>query len=142
YAYYMVSDNIRGPYTPENKMLITPGSYEDYAHITQTGFLVNVKGTEQETVIYCGDRWADFAGNGLGYNQWVPLSFDGETPYFNSLNSWNLNEGTGEWSVAKDNNFVKNGSFEADRKKIPSPVKPIQEQLMGWHSKVMQGNVI
>lgn len=142
YAYYMVSDNIRGPYTPENKMLITPGSYEDYAHITQTGFLVNVQGTEKETVIYCGDRWADFAGNGLGYNQWIPLSFDGKTPYFNSLNSWNLNEASGEWSVAKDNNFVKNGSFEADRKKIPSPVKPIQEQLMGWHSKVMQGNVI
>lgn len=142
YAYYMVSDDIRGPYTPENKMLITPGSYEDYAHITQTGFLVNVNGTEKETVIYCGDRWADFAGNGLGYNQWVPLSFDGDSPYFNSLNSWNLNETTGEWSVARDNNFVKNASFEADRKAIPSSVKPIQEQLLGWHSKVMQGNVI
>lgn len=31
--------------------------------------------------IYCGDRWANFAGNGLGYNQWYPLSFDGNTPY-------------------------------------------------------------
>ena len=142
YAYYMVADDIRGPYTPENKMLITPGSYEDYAHITQTGFLVNVNGSKKETVIYCGDRWADFAGNGLGYNQWIPLSFDGETPYFNSLNSWNLNETTGEWSVAKDNNYVKNASFEADRKAIPSPVKPIQEQLLGWYSKVMQGNVV
>lgn len=142
YAYYLVADKIEGPYTPENKMLITPGSYEDYAHITQTGFFVNVKGTEKETVIYCGDRWADFAGNGLGYNQWCPISFDGETPYFNSLNSWNFNETTGEWQVADDNNFVKNPSFEADRKKIPSPVKPIQEQLLGWYSKVEQGNVI
>ena len=142
YAYYLVADNIEGPYTPENKMLITPGSYDDYAHITQTGFFVNVVGSEKETVVYCGDRWADFAGNGLGYNQWVPLSFEGETPYFNSLNSWNLNEATGEWNVADDNNYVKNASFEADRKQIPSPVKPIQEQLMGWYSKVKQGNVI
>lgn len=142
YAYYLVADNIEGPYKPENKMLITPGSYEDYAHITQTGFFVNVKGSKQETVIYCGDRWANFAGNGLGYNQWCPLSFEGDTPYFNSLNSWNFNESTGEWNVADDNNFVKNGSFEADRRKIPSPVKPIKEQLLGWHSKVLQGNVI
>ncbi|AVR45584.1 beta-xylosidase [Christiangramia fulva] len=142
YAYYMVSEDIRGPYSPKNKMLITPGSYEDYAHITQTGFFVNVQGSEKETAIYCGDRWSDFAGNGLGYNQWVPLSFDGETPYFNSLNSWNFNESTGEWTVADDNNYVKNASFEADRKAIPSPMKPIQEQLLGWYSEVEQGNVI
>ncbi|PKD17713.1 beta-xylosidase [Salegentibacter salinarum] len=142
YAYYLVADNIEGPYTPENKMLITPGTYEDYAHITQTGFFVNVKGSKQETVVYCGDRWADFAGNGLGYNQWCPMSFDGETPYFNSLSSWNLNEATGEWKVADDNNYVKNASFEADRRQIPSPVKPIKEQLLGWYSKVNQGNVI
>ncbi len=141
-AYYLVSDDIRGPYLPENEMLITPGSYDDYAHITQTGFFVNVKGSKQETVVYCGDRWADFAGNGLGYNQWVPLSFDGETPHFNSLDSWNLDEATGEWEVAKDNNYIKNGSFEADRKHIPSTVKPIQEQLKGWYSKVYKGNEI
>lgn len=142
FAYYLSADDIRGPYSPTNKMLITPGSMDDYAHITQTGFFVNVKGSEQETVLYCGDRWADFAGNGLGYNQWCPLSFDGETPYFNSLNSWNLNAATGEWNVAADNNYVKNGSFEADRRHIPSPVKPIQEQLLGWMTKVYEGNAI
>lgn len=142
YAYYLVSDSIRGPYLPENNMLITPGSMDDYAHVSQTGFFVNVKGSKQETVIFCGDRWANFAGNGLGYNQWCPLSFDGETPYFNSLNSWNLDAATGEWQVAEDNNYVKNGSFEADRRYIPSPVKPIQEQLLGWVTKVYEGNEI
>ncbi len=142
YAYYLVADDIRGPYLPKDEMLITPGCMEDYAHVTQTGFFVNVKGTEQETVIYCGDRWADFAGNGLGYNQWCPLSFDKETPYFNSLSSWNLNAVTGEWQVADDNNYVKNGSFEADRRHIPSNFKPIQEQLTGWHTEVIKGNKI
>jgi len=140
YPYYLVAENVRGPYLPTNEMLIMPGSMDDYAHVTQTGFLINVRGTKQETVIYCGDRWADFAGNGLGYNQWVPLSFIGDTPYFNSLDSWNFNSVTGEWTVADDNNFVRNGSFEADRRYIPSEVKPIQEHLKGWFTKVYAGN--
>lgn len=142
FAYYLIADDVRGPYSPINKMLITPGTMDDYAHVTQTGFFVNVKGSKQETVIFCGDRWANFAGNGLGYNQWCPLSFNGETPYFNSLNSWDLNVVTGEWNVADDNNYVKNGSFEADRRHIPSSVKPIQEQLLGWITKIYEGNSI
>ena len=142
FAYYLVADDIRGPYLPTNNMLVMKGSEDDYAHVTQTGFFFNVKGSKQETVIYCGDRWANFAGNGLGYNQWFPLSFDGKEPYFNSLHSWNLNAKTGEWRVADDNNYVKNGSFEADRKTIPSHVKPIQTHLLGWTTTVINGNAI
>ena len=141
-AYYLVADNVRGPYAPANNMQVMNGSASDYAHVTQTGFFVNVKGSKQETVIFCGDRWADFAGNGLGYNQWCPLSFDGQTPYFHSLSSWNLDAATGLWSVGRDNNYVKNGSFEADRNHIPSRVKPIQEQLLGWNTAVIEGNKI
>ncbi|MFW0718451.1 family 43 glycosylhydrolase [Pedobacter sp. N23S346] len=141
-AYYLVADDVRGPYLPTNKMLVTKGSEEDYAHVSQTGFFVTVKGTEKETVIYCGDRWSDFAGNGLGYNQWCPLSFEGAIPYFNSLHSWNLNAKTGKWTVAEDNNYVKNGSFEADRKRIPSVVKPIQITMTGWETEITKGNQV
>jgi hypothetical protein len=140
YAYYLVADQLKGPYLPANDMLITPGCTEDFAHVTQTGFFYTIKGSQQETVLYCGDRWANFAGNGLGYNQWFPMSFNGETPYFNSLSSWNLNASKGTWEVAQDNNYVKNGSFEADRKYIPSRVKPVQTQLTGWTNEVIQGN--
>lgn len=142
HAYYLVADDIRGPYLPTNEMLVTKGATEDYAHVTQTGFFINVKGSEQETVVYCGDRWANFAGNGLGYNQWCPLSFEGSSPYFNSLHSWNLNAKTGKWAVADDNNYVKNGSFEADRRYIPSHFKPIQTHLTGWATEVLEGNPI
>jgi hypothetical protein len=142
YAYYLVADNIRGPYFPINDMSVMNGCTDDFAHVTQTGFFVNVKGSEQETVVYCGDRWADFAGNGLGYNQWCPISFDGATPYFNSLNSWNLDVKSGTWHVADDNNYVKNGSFEADRRNIPSHVKPVQTELTGWNTTVVEGNKI
>ncbi|MBW4889975.1 family 43 glycosylhydrolase [Mucilaginibacter sp. HMF5004] len=142
FAYFLVADNIRGPYTPFNNMQVMDGCADDYAHVTQTGFFYTIKGSKQETVIYCGDRWADFAGNGLGYNQWCPLSFNGKNPYFNSLSSWNLNAQTGEWNVADDNNYVKNGSFEADRKNIPSPVKPVQKQLTGWETTILSGHPI
>ena len=142
FAYYLVADDIRGPYLPANEMLVTKGSSDDFAHVSQTGFFFSVKGSKQETIVYCGDRWADFAGNGLGYNQWCPMSFDGKTPYFNSLNSWNINAKTGEWKVAKDNDYVKNGSFEADRRHIPSPVKPVQIELTGWINEVIEGNKI
>ncbi|HRZ98361.1 MAG TPA: family 43 glycosylhydrolase, partial [Paludibacter sp.] len=118
FAYYLVADDIRGPYLPTNKMEIMKGCADDFAHVTQTGFFCSVKGTEKVTIVYCGDRWANFAGNGLGYNQWTPVSFEGKTPVFNSLSSWNLNVKTGSWEVAQDNNFVKNGSFEADRRHI------------------------
>lgn len=127
---------------PVNNMQVIPGCEADYAHVSQTGFFYTIKGTKQETVVYCGDRWADFAGNGLGYNQWVPLSFNKEQPLFNSLGSWNLNAVTGSWETARDNNYVKNGSFEADRKLIPSNFKPIQQQLLGWASVVIEGNAI
>ena len=37
---------------------------------------------------------------------------------------------------------MKNASFEADRKLIPSHVKPVQTQLTGWNSIVIKGNAI
>lgn len=141
-VYYLESSSIYGPYTPTNNMLKMPGSTSDYGHVTQTGFFYTVKGSVQETVIYCGDRWADFAGNGNGYNQWCPLSFLSNAPYFNSLSQWSLNEETGEWVVGKDNNYVKNGSFEADRVNIPSGNKPVQTYLTGWSFVVSKGNTI
>ncbi|MBB1284116.1 family 43 glycosylhydrolase [Flavisolibacter sp. BT320] len=141
-AYYLVADDVRGPYVPANEMRVLKGSEDDYAHVTQTGFFFTVKGSKQETVVYCGDRWANFAGNGLGYNQWFPLSFKGDEPYFNSLHSWKLNAKTGEWSVGNENNYVKNGSFEADRKAIPSHVKPVQTVLLGWTTTILEGNPV
>jgi hypothetical protein len=140
FAYYLVADDVRGPYLPTNDMQIMPGSESDYAHVSQTGFFYTINGSEQETVLFCGDRWAEFAGNGLGYNQWTPLSFEGSIPHFNSMSSWHLDEKTGTWTVADDNNYVKNGSFEADRRVIPSNKKPVQEQLLGWETHILTGN--
>jgi hypothetical protein len=86
---------------------------------------VTVKGTMQNTVIYAGDRWADFAWNGIGYNQWVPITRTGTArPEFHSVSQWEFNATTGEWRVGPDNNYILNPDFQADRIIVSS--------LRGW----------
>ncbi|MBE6847077.1 MAG: hypothetical protein E7503_02955 [Ruminococcus sp.] len=121
HSYYMVADHINGPYS---QWYVMPGTDEDFSHVTQTGFFVTVHGSKEETVLFCGDRWSDFAGNGIGYNQWVPLSFDGDVPFFNSMSEWHFNAETGEWKVGDGNNWILNPSFDADRVS--------QTTLAGW----------
>lgn len=141
-VYYLTADNIYGPYTPTNDMQKMPGAEEDYGHVTQTGFFVTVHGSEEETVVYCGDRWAGFAGNGNGFNQWCPITFDDGKPRFHSLSQWSLDVATGLWEVGPENNYVRSGSFDADRVKIPSTNKPAQTYLKGWNFRVDKGNTI
>lgn len=121
YLVRSLNGQIQGAYSG---MYVLPGTEKDYSHVTQSGFFLTVQGTEQDTVIYAGDRWADFAWNGLGYNQWVPLSGTGADVRFNSLSEWNLNAKTGEWDVGAGNNYVLNPDFAADRIAVTS--------LVGW----------
>ena len=141
-VYYLEATSIYGPYTPTNSMQKMPGADADYGHVTQTGFFYTVRGSKQETVIYCGDRWAGFAGNGKGFNQWCPISFVDGKPYFNALSQWHLNAETGEWWVGDDNNYVRNHFFNADRVSIPSSNKPSQADLKGWKTTVIKGNKV
>jgi hypothetical protein len=111
-AYYISATNILGPYGAEK---IMTNSEKDYCHVTQTGFFITVKGTQDTTVIFAGDRWAGFAGNGIGFNQWTPVSFDGSDAVFNSLSQWSIDAVKGTWKVGLGNNYILNPAFEADR---------------------------
>jgi len=106
------TSNIQGAYTAEYTMA---GTEMDYSHVTQTGFFVTVNGTKQHTVIFAGDRWADFAWNGIGYNQWMPVTKSGTRPQFHSVSQWQFNAVTGEWRVGPQNNYILNPDFQADR---------------------------
>jgi len=141
-VYYLVADSVRGPYRPAGTMEKMAYAAADYGHVTQTGFFVTIDGSSRQTVVYCGDRWADFAGNGNGYNQWVPISFVDDIPHFNSLSQWQLDATTGLWQPGPQNNYAKNGSFEADRVSIPSAKKPVQDFLTGWQTEVIKGHAI
>ena len=133
-AYWMVADSPMGPYRKSSNgdMFLIRNAVEDYCHVSQTGFFVTVRGAEQETVVFCGDRWTQFADNGIGFNVWTPLSFDGDEPVFNSLSEWSLDAATGRWAVGSGNNYVRNGSFDADRRQIPIRHKPDQDFVSGW----------
>jgi hypothetical protein len=128
-CYYISATNIMGPYGAEAVMT---NSAKDFCHVSQTGFFITVVGTSGTTVIFCGDRWADFAGNGNGYNQWCPVTFSGTTPIFNSLSKWDLNAAAGTWSVAAGNNYALNPSYEADR--------VTQTWATGWTTTANSGN--
>ena len=131
HTYYMMSDNIYGPYT---SWAIMDGSAEDFSHVTQTGFFVTVYGTKGSFVINAGDRWSEFAGNGPGYNQWVPITFDSKgIPKFHSLSQWKMDAVTGEWEVGEKNNYCLNFSFDADRVD--------QATVAGWQISPVNGTV-
>ncbi|MGK9348725.1 hypothetical protein [Melissococcus plutonius] len=123
------TNNILGNYSTS---YILPGTEKDYSHVTQTGFFVKVKGKKQETVIYCGDRWADFAWNGLGYNQWMPISANEKDIQLHSLSNWKLNTVTGEWQVGDNNNYILNPEFAADR--------IIVNKLTGWENQLEENS--
>jgi Glycosyl hydrolases family 43 len=128
HTYVISAKNILGPYSAESIMANTDA---DFSHVTQTGFFITVKGASQTTVIFAGDRWSDFAGNGIGYNQWVPLTFVGTAPQFQSLSQWSLDAVTGTWSVGPGNNYALNPSFEADRVTMTEPA--------GWTTSTTLG---
>ncbi|WP_226899679.1 family 43 glycosylhydrolase [Nonomuraea phyllanthi] len=115
------SSNIQGTYTSEYTMA---GTEMDYSHVTQTGFFVTVKGTKQTTAIFAGDRWADFAWNGIGYNQWMPVTKSGSRPQLSPVSQWQFNATTGEWRVGQNNNYILNPDFQADRVTVST--------LTGW----------
>lgn len=120
-TYCISARNIMGPYSSE---FVLQGTAADFSHVTQTGLAFTVTGSAGSFVMFGGDRWSDFAGNGLGYNDWVPVTFNGTTPVFHSLNQWNVDAAAGTWSVDSGNNYVLNPGAEADR--------VAQSNLAGW----------
>jgi len=123
HCYVIDSANIFGAYSDEYVMNKTD---LDFCHVTQTGFGVTAMGSTGTTVFFVGDRWCDFAGNGVGFNQWCPVTFSGATPTFQSVNKVDFNAAAGTWSVAAGNNYILNPAFEADR--------VAQTSVAGWTS--------
>ena len=123
YVNESTGSNVQGSYSSE---YVLAGTEMDYSHVTQTGFFVTVKGTKQNTVLYAGDRWADFAWNGIGYNQWVPITKTGARPQFHSVSQWQFNATTGEWRVGPANNYILNPDIQADRVIVSS--------VRGWRN--------
>ncbi len=118
-TYCVSASSVHGPWSAE---FVLDGTQYDYSHVTQTGFFITVQGTAATFVIFAGDRWANNATNGIGFNQWMPISFEGKTAHFHSFSKWSIDAKAGTWAVAHGNNWVLNPSFEADRVDVTMPV--------------------
>ncbi len=121
HTYCITSSKVASSYSSE---FVMQGTDADFSHVTQSGLAFPVNGSSGSFVVFGGDRWSDFAGNGIGYNDWVPVTFNGTTPIFHSLSQWNLDAAAGTWSVGSGNNYVLNPSIEADRVS--------QSTMAGW----------
>lgn len=99
HTYCVTSTSIKGTYGSE---FVMNGTDADFSHVSQTSMFIKVQGTSQTTILFGGDRWSDFAGNGIGYNQWMPISFSGTTPTLNSVSQFNLmpQREPGVWALA------------------------------------------
>lgn len=131
--YKLKPDYVDASKQTTNYPYIMPGAKNSYAHNSQTGFYYTLHGSEQDTVIYCGDRWCSFSGHGVGYNQWVPLTMDGYTPHFNDLSQWRLDAETGLWTIGDGNNYIANPDFGADRVAV--------NNLTGWECSDSVGGI-
>jgi hypothetical protein len=118
HTYSISATAILGPYSAES---VIAGTDADFSHVTQSGLFVTVHGASGSFVIFGGDRWSDFAGNGIGFNQWNPLTFNGATPEFHSLTEWSIDVQAGTWAVGPGNSYALNPSFEADRVAVAQP---------------------
>src|SRR6185312_11749108 len=87
HTYCISSSKVDSAYSSE---FVMQGTDADFSHVTQSGLAFAVNGTSGSFVVFGGDRWSDFAGNGIGYNEWLPVTFNGTTPTLHSLSQWNL----------------------------------------------------
>jgi hypothetical protein len=112
HTYTLSATNTLGPYSEESVMANTDA---DFSHVSQTGFFITMQGTSQSTVIFAGVRWSDFAGNSIGFNQWVPLTFVGTAPQFQSLSQWLLDAVTGNLELRAREQLRVRGNHRAKR---------------------------
>lgn len=104
-TYFSSANSMKGPWTPW-KVLSSknPKFKRDVEYDTcnsQHDFVVNVKGTEGTFYMYCGDRYSQYTKWGVGRVVWLPLQFDGDTPYLDWHRSWYIDAERGVWSASQ-----------------------------------------
>lgn len=97
---YRTASNINGPWSEAKEVATSPWSGTSFN--TQHDFVLPVVGTKTTSYIYCGDRWSNYTGLGIGRNAWFPMTFDEKgVPTINGDLSWSVNAVTGEIEFEK-----------------------------------------
>ena len=121
--YYACMSNLAGwsyssAYEVSTPSILTPADYTADAafagttindtYYSQISFVVPVAGSMTTSYVLVGDRWSEndssylSAGHGLGFNIMSPVTFNGTTPTFVPLASFQLDAVTGNWRATPD----------------------------------------
>ncbi len=127
-AYEVNSTSIFSPnsYTADAPYL---GTTADFTHYSQVSFGFQVAGTEATNYIMVGDRWAQFintyesAGHGKGFAVMCPITFTNSTPYFNSVNMFQVDAVTGKIRPAAPADVPTNLTAVASQGQTPGQVQ-------------------
>jgi autotransporter-associated beta strand protein len=116
--YYYCMSNLAGwsyssAYEVNSPSILTPSDYTADAafagttvndtYYSQVTFALPVVGNLTTTYIMVCDRWSELdtsyasAGHGTGFEVWEPLTWNGSTPTFLPLSSYQLDAVTGNW---------------------------------------------
>ena len=105
-----------------------PGTTADYTHYSQVSFGFQVAGTVATNYIMVGDRWAQFistyasAGHGKNFSIMCPITFTNGTPYFQSLNEFQMDAVTGKWRPATTGDTPTNLTATPSEGQMPGQV--------------------
>jgi beta-xylosidase len=100
---YCMAPKIDGPWTDwtpltaKDPRLAKDCDYDSYN--AQHDFVVDVKGTQGEFFMFCGDRYHQFTKWGVGRVVWLPLGFEGDKPYLDWHRTWYVNAVKGIWTA-------------------------------------------
>jgi autotransporter-associated beta strand protein len=115
--YYYITSDLAGysysaGYAVWSANLLSPTSYTadahfqgttaDYTRYSQVSFGFRIAGTEATNYIMVGDRWCEedstyaSAGYGNGFSIMCPITFTNNTPYFQSVNMFQVDTVTGK----------------------------------------------
>jgi hypothetical protein len=93
---YRTASSMAGPWS-KNEMVATKPSTGNSFN-TQHDFVLPITGSSTTTYLYCGDRWSNYTGNGVGKNAWFPMTFDENgIPTINGYKTWTIDTVTGKW---------------------------------------------
>ncbi|MBN1972576.1 MAG: discoidin domain-containing protein [Sedimentisphaerales bacterium] len=92
---YYTAGNIAGSWSPPVP-LSTPGSTNSWD--SQVDMIIPLKGTDETTYFYFGDRWIKNTQQGRnGDYIFLPMEFDGDKPILNYYHDWDINLAAGTW---------------------------------------------
>ena len=94
---YSVATALEGPWSEQKLVATEPETLDSYN--SQHDFIITVKGLNKTSYVYCGDRYSNFHGQGIGRYVWIPLEFVDDRPVLKFYSSWSIDVTTGEWSA-------------------------------------------